>query len=87
MDAAMMAAMRIPAMKLGNSFLAKSINTIFCAPAVSSSSARNILPKYAIRQAHPNAQMTQMIATVALFFTMDGFSMDMNLTRICGIPK
>ena len=52
MDAAMMAAMRIPAMKLGNSFLAKSINTIFCAPAVSSSSARNILPKYAIRQAH-----------------------------------
>lgn len=87
MDAAMIAAMRTPAMKLGNSCLAKVMNTIFCAPTVSSSSARNILPKYAIRQVQPSAQTTQMIATVALFFTIDGFSMDMNLTRICGMPK
>ena len=87
MDAAMIAAMRTPAMKLGNSFLAKVMNTIFCAPTVSNSSARNILPKYAMRQAQPSAQMTHMIATVALFFTMEGFSMDMNLTRICGMPK
>ncbi len=68
MDAAMIAAMRTPAMKLGNSCLAKVMNTIFCAPTVSSSSARNILPKYAIRQVHPSAHTTQMIATVTLLY-------------------
>ena len=28
-----------------------------------------------------------MIATVADFLTMDGFSIDINLTIMCGIPK
>ena len=69
-------------MKVGNSFLAKAIKTVFCAPAVSSSSARSILPKYAIRQVAPSERTTHTIATVALFLIMDGFSMDMNLTRM-----
>ena len=45
MDAAMMAAIRTPAINAGNSFLANTMNTVFCAPMVSSSSASSILPK------------------------------------------
>ena len=42
----------------------------------------NILPKYAIKIAASKVTTTQMIATVALFFIMEGFSMDINLTII-----
>jgi len=45
MEAAMIAAISTPAINAGNNFLANAMNTVFCAPIVSSSSARNILPK------------------------------------------
>ena len=81
-DAAIIAASSIPAINAGNSFLAKVTNTIFCAPTVRSSSARNILPKYATRQVARSANTTHMIATVALFLIIEGFSIDINLTRM-----
>ena len=60
---------------------------LFCIPFASSSSATSIRPKYAIRHTEPSDRMTQMMATVALFFTIDAFSIDMKRTMMCGMPK
>ena len=86
-DAAMIAARSRPATNVGKSFLASTIKTVFCIPAGSSSPATSIRPKYAIRLTAPSEITTQMMATVALFFTIEGFSIDMKRTRICGMPK
>ena len=81
-DAAIIADSRNPAISPGNIFLMNAMNTIFCDPVVSSSSASTILPKYAMRHVAVRDSITQIIATVALFFIIDGFSIDMNLTRM-----
>ena len=44
-------------------------------------------PRMAIAMAEPSDKITQMMATVALFLTMDGFLIDMKRTRMCGMPK
>ena len=87
MDAAMIAASSTPAMKAGNSRRASVMKMVFCIPFASSSSATSIRPKYAIRHTEPSDRITQMMATVALFFTIDAFSIDIKRTMMCGIPK
>ena len=87
MDAAIIAASSKPATNAGKSSLASTMKTVFCSPAGSSSSATSIRPKYAMSVTAPSESITQMMATVALFLTIEGFSMDMKRTRICGMPK
>ena len=81
-EAAIIAASKNPAMAGGKNFLAITIKTVFCNPLVRSSSATIILPKYAIRQAPIIDKTTHTIATVEAFLTMEGFSIDINLTKI-----
>ena len=74
-------------MKAGNSRRASVMKMVFCIPFASSSSATSIRPKYAIRHTEPSDSTTQMMATVALFFTIDAFSIDIKRTMMCGMPK
>ncbi len=87
MDAAIIAARSRPEIAAGKYFRAITMNTVFCAPIGSSSSAISILPKYAISTADPREIRTQIIATMDDFLIIEGFSMDMNRTSTCGIPK
>ena len=86
-DAAIIAASRKPAIAGGKNFLAITINTVFCAPWVRSSSPTIILARYAMKQAAPMERTTQTIATVADFLIMDGFSIDIKRMMIRGMPK
>ena len=88
MAAAIIAERRIPAIKPGKRVLTISINTLSCVPPSTRPAPKTVL--LAIKpmtMAAPRVKTTQIMATVALFFTSFALRIDMNLIRMCGMPK
>ena len=82
MQAAIIAASSRPENTGMKNFLAITMNTVSWAPRISNSSPANILPRYATRHAAASARITHIMATIADFLIIEGFSIDINLTNI-----
>ena len=86
--AAIIADSRIPAIKPGNKFFTVSIKILSCVPPSTSAAPIWVLrASSAITTAAPRVKITQIIATVALFFTSFALRMLINLTKMWGMPK
>ena len=87
MDAAMMAASRMPDRNGGKKRLARWMKTVAWRPSGRSSPATIIRPRYAMMREAAREMVTQMMAMVADFLISDGLRMAMKRTRMWGMPK
>ena len=84
----MMAESRMPAINAGKMLRESEMKIIFCLSASKSVVPISVIrPSNAITMTAPRERTTQVQATMADFFAIEGFLMDMKRPRMWGIPK
>ena len=79
---------KIPAIKPGNKVFTISIKMRSCEPSATRDAPSAVfLANNAMTTAAPRVQITQIMATVALFLTSFALRILIKRTKMCGIPK